>query len=311
MTDNVRYIGQSVDPFRRFYGHLASKNRTYCGNWIRKLTNLGLKPNLVFFEMVEDGDDWASVEKSWISLARDLEWPITNTCSGGEGIDSETMIEIWKNPIFREKLLYNRRLATSNPEYKIKHKKAMQEFRNRPKYNQFKEVLSKRSKTLWKDDKYRQSIISKRDTPDKLKLKSTYMKIRWKEDERFKECLRYRWNEEARNKQRQLILTDDRQQKIKESLTHDIIQKRNVSIKKQWIERRKKDILNNKSRGEVPFKGVSKTLGGTTYRSAIRIEGHTVNLGDYETPEEASWAYEIMAQGLYNYYCLLESVTNG
>ena len=48
---------------------------------------------------------------------------------------------------------------------------------------------------------------------------------------------------------------------------------------------------NQAIRGAVPFKGVSKTKDGEKFRARIRIDGKKVHLGTFETPEEASSAY--------------------
>ena len=48
---------------------------------------------------------------------------------------------------------------------------------------------------------------------------------------------------------------------------------------------------NRKAYGEVPFRGVTKTKNGNRFQATICIDGKRQNIGTYDTPEEASEAY--------------------
>lgn len=301
ITGEIRYIGQSKSPVKRFQSHLNSvSNKTkssHCINWLRKLTKDGLKPELVIFEVVDENRNWQDVEREWISLAKNLNWPITNMQPGGEGIDSETLREIWKNPIYREKRISSIKAAYAKSEVKAKFSKIMEEIRARP---EVKEKRSRAAKENWRKVEYRQAVISKRDTPEKLKLKSESFKERWKDKDFAERLINSRWDENARTRQRDVMLGKQRKQKMKDSLTPELIRKRNESIRENWKIRREKELFNKESHGVIPFKGVSRS--GEKYRSVICIEGKQCCLGTYNTAQEASWAYEYISDGLLRYY---------
>jgi hypothetical protein len=84
-TNLVRYIGQSKNPRKRFIHHLfAVKDRnTYSKKWIASLKSRGLFPSMHILEYCDSQQDLDETEKAWISLGRELEWPLTNLCDGG------------------------------------------------------------------------------------------------------------------------------------------------------------------------------------------------------------------------------------
>jgi hypothetical protein len=82
---NLRYIGKTISLKRRFYGHIKDKGNNYRRNWIKGLSNLGLKPEMKVLETIENSDDkeWQERERHWISESHRLGHPITNLDSGG------------------------------------------------------------------------------------------------------------------------------------------------------------------------------------------------------------------------------------
>jgi hypothetical protein len=69
-------------------------------------------PEIVILEEVPPGTRWQLREKHWIAYGRDNGWPLTNSTSGGQGLDfidpdadaayrknmSRIMKEIWSRP---------------------------------------------------------------------------------------------------------------------------------------------------------------------------------------------------------------------
>ena len=80
-TKEVRYIGKSVNPKRRYYEHLTSKSKYNChkNNWIKKLLSENIKPVLEIIEECNK-ENWCEREKHWIAQYDNL----TNATEGGE-----------------------------------------------------------------------------------------------------------------------------------------------------------------------------------------------------------------------------------
>mgnify|MGYP001612131256 FL=1 len=87
ITNDVRYIGKSVDIRNRLYFHFSywclQKERTHKANWLRHLHAQGLKPNILIREY--DRDALSLIEQFWIAIARNLGCRLTNHTDGGEG----------------------------------------------------------------------------------------------------------------------------------------------------------------------------------------------------------------------------------
>ena len=87
ITNQIRYIGKSNNPFQRFKNH---KNRcrdknTHKRNWINKLRLKGVNPEIEVIDMV-DIKDWKYWEKFWIQYFKSIGCNLTNNCDGGEGL---------------------------------------------------------------------------------------------------------------------------------------------------------------------------------------------------------------------------------
>lgn len=87
ITNQIRYIGKSNNPFQRFKNH---KNRcrdknTHKRNWINKLRLKGVNPEIEVIDTV-DIKDWKYWEKFWIQYFKSIGCNLTNNCDGGEGL---------------------------------------------------------------------------------------------------------------------------------------------------------------------------------------------------------------------------------
>lgn len=85
ITLNVRYVGKSNNPKRRFDSHLWTKpkNTTHCYYWIKNLLNNNLKPIMTIIDETEN--DWEFLEKYWIEQFKQWGFKLTNLTDGGEG----------------------------------------------------------------------------------------------------------------------------------------------------------------------------------------------------------------------------------
>jgi group I intron endonuclease len=80
LTNEIRYVGKTINIKRRYKQHLYDKRKTHKANWVRSLRNDGLKPVLTVIEGCEN--NWQDRERFWISQFNNL----TNFSLGG-GVD--------------------------------------------------------------------------------------------------------------------------------------------------------------------------------------------------------------------------------
>lgn len=84
-TKEVRYVGKSNNPKRRYYKHCSrSKKNTHKVNWINGLLNENKKPELQIIDEVPV-EDWVFWESYWISQFRTWGFCLTNHTDGGDG----------------------------------------------------------------------------------------------------------------------------------------------------------------------------------------------------------------------------------
>lgn len=81
-TDEIRYVGKSVNPDRRYYDHVQSARRpkTELYRWIDNILCRGKYPKL---QVIEQVDDWAKAERYWIELFRVSGNNLFNILPGG------------------------------------------------------------------------------------------------------------------------------------------------------------------------------------------------------------------------------------
>jgi hypothetical protein len=88
-TNEVRYVGKSTNPQKRFTRHLReSKNNTKSHKkaWINSLLKQNQRPILKILEEVPIDTSWEVREKHWINQFQNL----TNMTEGGDGVDVGT-----------------------------------------------------------------------------------------------------------------------------------------------------------------------------------------------------------------------------
>lgn len=80
ITNEVRYVGKTINVNRRFKQHLHDKRCSHKASWVKSLKNEGLKPIMTILETCSD--NWQEREIYWMSQYDNL----TNLKKGG-GID--------------------------------------------------------------------------------------------------------------------------------------------------------------------------------------------------------------------------------
>src|SRR5678816_4126355 len=84
-SNEIRYIGYSKSPGKRFGQHCNPKGKLYKDRWIRKMKVEGTKPELLLLGYAADYDQACRIEIALIAAAKRLDWRLTNATDGGEG----------------------------------------------------------------------------------------------------------------------------------------------------------------------------------------------------------------------------------
>lgn len=90
ITNEVRYIGKSNNPRRRYSTHTTSHHyQVHKSHWIKKLQSQGMKPTLIILEEVPVSD-WQERERYWIRYYREHGANLINETEGGGGMTTLT-----------------------------------------------------------------------------------------------------------------------------------------------------------------------------------------------------------------------------
>lgn len=86
ISKNIRYIGKSNNPIKRFKEHINKSKLTvtHKNNWILKLSKNNLKPILCIIDEVSI-KEWVFWETYWISQCKTWGFNLVNTTEGGDG----------------------------------------------------------------------------------------------------------------------------------------------------------------------------------------------------------------------------------
>ena len=89
-SGEVRYVGKTKAPLHvRLAAHISEAKHLdlgYRGNWLRSLIAAGKKPVIVRDTDIDDGADWAAVERARIAYFRQCGCRLVNGTDGGEGL---------------------------------------------------------------------------------------------------------------------------------------------------------------------------------------------------------------------------------
>jgi hypothetical protein len=125
ITGEIRYIGQSNQPERRFGLHLfAAQHRYYkhhACRWLQLLKDRNLEPTLEVLCRVPDGDDWRDYERRYIALARASGFKLTNQTIGGEGVEFVSQDDLLRAKAARKK-------GMQSPDVKKRMSESMKAF---------------------------------------------------------------------------------------------------------------------------------------------------------------------------------------
>ena len=77
-TNRVHYVGQAVDPQKRYRSHLHNPPNMAAAAWLNELKAAGLKPLLSILEAGLIGASAGDAEVRWIRRGLSEGWPLTN-----------------------------------------------------------------------------------------------------------------------------------------------------------------------------------------------------------------------------------------
>jgi hypothetical protein len=263
-SDAIRYIGKSVSPKKRLRAHIGAALRGsydhHTARWIRKLYDSGHYPILVILAEVVCGEDWRDVERAWIQRAIDEKWPITNSTSGGEGLDYlrpedelayrqnhraamrrlastdigkrviEKMRVAGSTPTARAKAAASIREAYKKPEVRDRLRRSMEIVRASPG---FRESQSRGAKKAWAG--HREKIMAAFARPETKAKQAERKRASWS-DKETRARMMNRWTPEARALQAQRIR--ERYALIQSRMTPEVRARQGAKLKETWAKRK-------------------------------------------------------------------------
>lgn len=292
IAGTVRYVGKTKNPAKRLKSHVsAARTNAYkhhTSAWIRKLLSVGLEPVLEIVQTLQDGESWQEAEKTLIAAGAAKGWKLTNSTTGGEGLDyicpeaaaaykanlSAAMSKLWNLPERKEEARQRSLAAWADPEVSARRKASQEAARltveTQAKYvaagleiGSRPEVKEKRSLSLkkaWADPQQKAKWVAATTTPDVKKKQSESKLASWKNPE-FIAKQAATWTEERRAKQAAWVNDPVRKAKIDEARnSQDYKEKRAATIRAKWIERNK----------HLPKEEFERKLALNDYKNAQR-----------------------------------------
>lgn len=271
LAGTVRYVGKSSNPQKRLKSHLSSAKtfsyRHHTSAWIRKLLSVGLEPRMEILEEVPEGTRWQDSERNWISSAADRGWRLTNSTSGGEGLDyicpeaaasyranlSTAMTELWNRPERKEEARLRSLAAWADPEITARRKASQELARSRPETQarfvaaakeihsrpEVKEKLSASLKAAWADPERKAAWVAATTTPEVKRRQSEAKKQLWASAEGREKMLAL-FTPERRARQAELAKDPVRQAKVDAARNSpEYKAKRAATIRAKWIDKNK------------------------------------------------------------------------
>lgn len=116
-TDEIRYVGKSINPQSRCLEHLKqAKKHTRSRKlaWIRSLLKIGLCYQIQVLEDDVPKSEWIAREQHWIKTVREQGHRLTNLTDGGDGGKpslssrrkmSRSAKAAWANPVVRQRFV--------------------------------------------------------------------------------------------------------------------------------------------------------------------------------------------------------------
>ena len=83
-TEQLRYVGKTVDMYERYRDHKRVRKNCYLRNWFRQVVACDLLPEMFLIETVAEAD-WPAAERFWINYFEYIGANLCNRHAGGWG----------------------------------------------------------------------------------------------------------------------------------------------------------------------------------------------------------------------------------
>jgi len=115
ITQEIRYVGLTNNPKRRFYAHYSTKKKTYTSNWVFSLRKENLKPIMEIVFETDSEETCKQKETELIDFYSKNGAKLTNISCGGEvGIYNSEYLPNNSIITFEEFFKYKKILETEN-----------------------------------------------------------------------------------------------------------------------------------------------------------------------------------------------------
>jgi hypothetical protein len=165
----VRYVGKSDDPWRRYCRHLVDKEQTHKVAWIQCLLKNGFNPILQILEEC-DKSVWEERERNWISFEKRCGCDLTNSTLGREGGTLKNTRLGKENPMYGRHLSVEHKqkisLASKGKPHSKEHSRKIGESQKgkiitKQQREKISESLKKKPVRYWLGKKRSQETINK------------------------------------------------------------------------------------------------------------------------------------------------------
>lgn len=197
ISNLIRYVGKSTSPKSRLRTHIrkaiSGEYDHHNARWIRKLSETGYEPQLVILHEVQEGEDWAEIEREYIENFKRDGFDLTNSTLGGDGLsfaDARYKDDVVSR--MRSAAIARTRSGESRRELSARAHMAWESDAAKPAMlaglakGRTAEALDRRSKRLsaeWSDPEKRESMLSRFRTEEIRSKRSEMAKARWADPE--------------------------------------------------------------------------------------------------------------------------------
>jgi len=217
----TRYIGKTTCGLKRPYKHLQpavlKRDKTFKGNWLRKLAKLGLSPRVKILQQYNHSKLLNIREKYYIEKYRRLGVNLVNTTNGGDGgaLIGDALIrmknrqkEKWLDPEYRLKQSESHRAYAGTPEgFKQCSNGGKNGWKNAT-HQRYLEA-SKKMHTMMQDPKFVQKVVTASHTLSARIKRIKSLTIRFKDPKvrrKHSVCLKKIWSDPELRQEQSILL---------------------------------------------------------------------------------------------------------